>query len=100
MLFSLYFCIVNLFPSFTCLSCLILFQECFKGNWNAHKEVHKKERINQQLNTRTYNPWPGYMFTGKLRPHPLVRKGHEFIKFSGPREITGSHQDQSLSSGV
>ncbi|XP_033644490.1 methionine aminopeptidase 1-like [Asterias rubens] len=46
-------------------------QECFKGNWNAHKEVHKKERINQQLNTRTYNPWPGYMFTGKLRPHPL-----------------------------
>jgi len=20
----------------------------------------------------SYNPWPGYMFTGKLRPHPVV----------------------------
>jgi hypothetical protein len=20
-----------------------------------------------------YNPWPGYHFTGKLRPYPLVR---------------------------
>jgi hypothetical protein len=23
---------------------------------------------------QNYNPWPGYHFTGKLRPYPLVRR--------------------------
>ena len=57
------------------ISNLILFlytQECFKGNWSEHKKVHKKERMKEQMNTVRYNPWPGYMFTGKLRPFPLV----------------------------
>lgn len=23
----------------------------------------------------SYNPWPGYVFTGELRPHPVVSWG-------------------------
>lgn len=36
-------------------------QECFKKNWNVHKSVHKKEIVAEPI---TYNPWPGYPFTG------------------------------------
>ncbi|XP_072038923.1 methionine aminopeptidase 1-like [Amphiura filiformis] len=53
-------------------------QECFKGNWSEHKKVHKKERMKEQMNAARYNPWPGYGFSGKLRPFPL----------SPPRTVT------------
>ncbi|XP_002733932.1 methionine aminopeptidase 1-like [Saccoglossus kowalevskii] len=51
-------------------------QECFKANWNEHKKIHKKEKERQkegEINKR-YNPWPGYVFTGKLRPFPTTPK--------------------------
>ncbi|XP_013774336.1 methionine aminopeptidase 1-like [Limulus polyphemus] len=47
-------------------------QECFKGNWEIHKQVHKKAR-NDKQNTE-YIPWPGFQFTGKLRPFPKTPK--------------------------
>lgn len=46
-------------------------QECFKGNWDAHKQVHKKAKGSI---IKPYNPWPEYHFTGKLRPFPLSSK--------------------------
>ncbi|CAG5974886.1 unnamed protein product [Menidia menidia] len=57
--------------------------ECFKGSWASHKLLHKKAKeekhegegrncVENDINT---DPWPGYRYTGKLRPHyPLVRK--------------------------
>lgn len=46
-------------------------QECFKGNWNEHKQVHKKAK---ESVVKPYNPWPDYHFTGKLKPFPLTSK--------------------------
>lgn len=46
-------------------------QDCFKGNWNEHKLVHKKAK---QSGNKPYNPWPEYDFTGKLRPFPVTPK--------------------------
>ncbi|XP_013411150.1 methionine aminopeptidase 1-like [Lingula anatina] len=47
-------------------------QECFKGSWNEHKKIHKKAKADSQPNdvSNSYHPWPGYSFTGKLRPYP------------------------------
>ena len=53
-------------------------QECFKGFWNEHKAVHKSAKaksaagVNGISSSSSYNPWPGYSFTGKLRPYPQV----------------------------
>uniref|UniRef100_A0A8P4KGT7 Methionine aminopeptidase n=1 Tax=Dicentrarchus labrax TaxID=13489 RepID=A0A8P4KGT7_DICLA len=56
-------------------------QECFKGSWVSHKLLHKKAKedknqneskncVEKDINT---DPWPGYRYTGKLRPHyPLT----------------------------
>ncbi|XP_048468356.1 methionine aminopeptidase 1, partial [Rhincodon typus] len=56
-------------------------QECFKGSWSTHKLLHKKAKNEKskeessktekgEVNT---DPWPGYRYTGKLRPHyPLT----------------------------
>uniref|UniRef100_A0A673LIJ0 Methionine aminopeptidase n=1 Tax=Sinocyclocheilus rhinocerous TaxID=307959 RepID=A0A673LIJ0_9TELE len=56
-------------------------QECFKGSWATHKLLHKKAKedkindegkncVEKEINT---DPWPGYRYTGKLRPHyPLT----------------------------
>nr|XP_054597430.1 methionine aminopeptidase 1 [Nothobranchius furzeri] len=56
-------------------------QECFKGSWVSHKLLHKKAKedkhqsedkncVEKDANT---DPWPGYRYTGKLRPHyPLT----------------------------
>lgn len=38
-------------------------QECFKENWNVHKVVHKKQTA-VTTQPMTYNPWPGFTFTG------------------------------------
>ena len=48
-----------------------LSQDCFKGFWKDHKAVHKKSSAPKQP-PPNYNPWPGFKFTGKLRPYPLV----------------------------
>ncbi|XP_041076662.1 methionine aminopeptidase 1 isoform X1 [Polyodon spathula] len=56
-------------------------QECFKGSWATHKQLHKKakeDKTNQDSSKGVENdvntdPWPGYRFTGKLRPcYPLT----------------------------
>uniref|UniRef100_A0A3Q3J9Y6 Methionine aminopeptidase n=1 Tax=Monopterus albus TaxID=43700 RepID=A0A3Q3J9Y6_MONAL len=56
-------------------------QECFKGSWVSHKLLHKKAKedknqieskncVEKDINT---DPWPGYRYTGKLRPYyPLT----------------------------
>lgn len=62
-------------------------QTCFKASWKVHKLVHKKaESENQKLlqlfnnnslneETQAQIPWPGYIFTGSLRPfYPLSAK--------------------------
>ncbi|ESO89064.1 hypothetical protein LOTGIDRAFT_228994 [Lottia gigantea] len=46
-------------------------QECFKGVWGEHKKVHKKAKHDSD-STDNYNPWPGYRFSGKLRPYPVT----------------------------
>ncbi|EGD72729.1 methionine aminopeptidase 1 [Salpingoeca rosetta] len=55
-------------------------QVCFKANWAKHKALHKKAKLEaakiQQENSAT-DPkdlsvqldWPGYRFSGPLRPH-------------------------------
>ncbi|XP_062430179.1 methionine aminopeptidase 1 isoform X3 [Rhea pennata] len=66
-------------------------QECFKGSWATHKLLHKKasccnfvffsedEKAKREVSSWTLegdintNPWSGYRYTGKLRPHyPLT----------------------------
>lgn len=41
-------------------------QACFKGNWKTHKAIHTQ--------TQNFDPWPGYSFSGPLRPYPQSRK--------------------------
>ncbi|XP_031436222.1 methionine aminopeptidase 1 isoform X3 [Clupea harengus] len=52
-------------------------QECFKGSWSTHKLLHKKTNVVKNCvedDTNT-DPWPGYRYTGKLRPfYPLTPK--------------------------
>ena len=47
-------------------------QECFHGSWNLHKALHKLAKSGNPSScskpNRSYNPWPGYVFTGRLRP--------------------------------
>uniref|UniRef100_A0A3B3R3R1 Methionine aminopeptidase n=1 Tax=Paramormyrops kingsleyae TaxID=1676925 RepID=A0A3B3R3R1_9TELE len=56
-------------------------QECFKGSWATHKLLHKKakeDKTKEDAKKKVENdidtdPWPGYRYTGKLRPHyPLT----------------------------
>ncbi|XP_063520639.1 methionine aminopeptidase 1 isoform X4 [Pongo pygmaeus] len=57
-------------------------QECFKGSWATHKLLHKKakdEKAKREVSSWTVegdintDPWAGYRYTGKLRPHyPLM----------------------------
>ena len=59
--------------------CFVMFvQDCFKGFWKEHKVVHKKPSPVKQTQS-SYNPWPGFHFTGKLRPYPLVLKNITMI---------------------
>ncbi|GIY59643.1 methionine aminopeptidase 1 [Caerostris extrusa] len=46
-------------------------QECFKGNWDNHKQIHKKAK---PVTIKPFKPWPEYEFTGKLRPFPVTPK--------------------------
>ncbi|XP_013374839.1 PREDICTED: methionine aminopeptidase 1 [Chinchilla lanigera] len=57
-------------------------EECFKGSWATHKLLHKKakdEKAKREVSSWTLegdintDPWAGYRYTGKLRPHyPLM----------------------------
>ncbi|ODM91291.1 Methionine aminopeptidase 1 [Orchesella cincta] len=61
-------------------------QECFKSSWSEHKVAHKKAKgvNNDHVKCCDHdhdhhypitNPWPGYKYTGELRPHyPLSSK--------------------------
>ncbi|CAN7992236.1 unnamed protein product [Ixodes pacificus] len=49
-------------------------QACFKGSWDAHKQVHKDIKNVKNAAGSIFNPWPSYTFTGKLRPFPLSPK--------------------------
>lgn len=65
-------------------------QSCFKENWKTHKAIHKQKEIENakllklfennaiiQDTNKPHNPWPGYIFTGSLRPYyPLSEKRH------------------------
>ncbi|KAI8796544.1 methionine aminopeptidase 1 [Biomphalaria glabrata] len=49
-------------------------QECFKGAWGEHKKLHKLAKAQEngeKSDNDNYNPWPGFRFTGSLRPAPL-----------------------------
>ncbi|CAF0953729.1 unnamed protein product [Adineta ricciae] len=49
-------------------------QDCFKGYWQEHKKLHTsaKSSTSSSENPENYNPWPGFHFTGKLRPYPIT----------------------------
>ncbi|XP_037560563.1 methionine aminopeptidase 1 [Dermacentor silvarum] len=49
-------------------------QDCFKGNWDSHKQVHRVVKNAKAAASAVYNPWPSFSFTGKLRPFPLSQK--------------------------
>ncbi|XP_065303964.1 methionine aminopeptidase 1 isoform X2 [Dermacentor albipictus] len=49
-------------------------QDCFKGNWDSHKQVHRVVKNAKAAASVMYNPWPSFSFTGKLRPSPLSPK--------------------------
>lgn len=51
-------------------------QDCFKGYWKQHKAVHKKPEVTKSNASvgHSYNPWPGFAFTGKLRPYPVTKR--------------------------
>jgi hypothetical protein len=44
-------------------------QDCFKGSWELHKGLHKLVKGGASGTcskpNRSFNPWPGYIFTGK-----------------------------------
>jgi len=44
-------------------------QACFKANWGEHKLKHKSASLLDVVNG-AYTPYPGYDYTGKLRPFP------------------------------
>ncbi|CAD5220480.1 unnamed protein product [Bursaphelenchus okinawaensis] len=43
-------------------------QDCFKNNWEIHKFYHKAQ------DKAAYNPFPGFSYTGPLRPYPQTPK--------------------------
>ncbi|CAF3290984.1 unnamed protein product [Rotaria socialis] len=47
-------------------------QDCFKSYWSEHKKLHVQAKNSSTANEllENYNPWPGFHFTGKLRPYP------------------------------
>lgn len=52
-------------------------QDCFKESWNEHKKIHKSAREAAKIENSkeaAFNPWPGYKFSGELRPWPQSPK--------------------------
>ena len=52
-------------------------QECFKSSWPIHKLLHgnlfnNKSSYSSVIGSGlSYNPYPNYKYSGKLRPYPL-----------------------------
>ncbi|KAL7668760.1 hypothetical protein ACOME3_009451 [Neoechinorhynchus agilis] len=46
-------------------------QECFKRNFVHHKSLHHNA-VRSTKNNLEYSPWPGFPFTGSLRPYPVT----------------------------
>jgi len=47
-------------------------QTCFKGSWDDHKKLHKLAKGGVEKGEKgAYNPYPGFRYTGILRPAPL-----------------------------
>lgn len=44
---------------------------CFTSFWSEHKKIHA---LKSGKTTTVYNPWPGFNFTGSLRPYPKSKK--------------------------
>lgn len=75
-------------------------QECFKGFWSEHKATHKTAKAKSasanvngvsSSSSSSYNPWPGYSFTGKLRPYPQSEK--RVVKASIARPDYADHKE-------
>lgn len=52
-------------------------QTCFKSYWKTHKIIHDLAKVQNNDECKengSYNPWPGYQFSGKLRPYPKSDK--------------------------
>jgi len=47
-------------------------QKCFKDSWNDHKRLHKLAKgAGDNNKSNSYNPYPGFRYSGPLRPAPL-----------------------------
>jgi len=70
-------------------------QPCFQGNWDLHKALHKLARGNTPSScskpNKSYNPWPGYVFSGKLRPAEQSAK--RFVPDHIPRPDYADHPE-------
>lgn len=44
-------------------------QECFKSYWPEHKKTHNPKK-SETVSNEYINPWPGFRFSGSLRPYP------------------------------
>ena len=70
-------------------------QECFTGSWDLHKALHKLAKGTNPSScskpNRSYNPWPGYIFTGKLRPAEHSSK--RFVPDHIPRPDYADHPE-------
>ena len=70
-------------------------QPCFQGNWDLHKALHKLARGNTPSScskpNKSYNPWPGYVFSGKLRPAEQSSK--RFVPDHIPRPDYADHPE-------
>ena len=58
-------------------NCFICTHIYIKSTWHLHYLTEESAREREQENGETtdiseYNPWPGYLFTGNLRPAPVV----------------------------
>uniref|UniRef100_T1IS65 Methionine aminopeptidase n=1 Tax=Strigamia maritima TaxID=126957 RepID=T1IS65_STRMM len=49
-------------------------QECFKGYWSCHKLLHKKAKDDKVNEEESVMVWPGYKFSGKLRPYKVTEQ--------------------------
>ena len=63
-------------------------QDCFKSYWQEHKKLHGQASMSfpnssQKItfgfletneSAASYNPYPSFRYTGKLRPYPQVRR--------------------------
>nr|CAD7429410.1 unnamed protein product [Timema monikensis] len=69
-------------------------QDCFKGNWKSHKVLHKiakGESADGKDDRESYDPWPNYRYTGKLRAYPQAPR-----RTVSPNILRPDYADHSL----